>query len=586
MLNFCMSCITKVLKFLVFATLLVVMISYVNASQTINARMIEKNSEIYGLIDILYSLSGKAKANTNRPWTESQARLYLSQIDRESLPEKAKALYDNANAIINEGLKWNYDSGFGLSVGLTITPEVYAHSDRSFDTEEEWVRSWNDRKPLLRLWFEASSGSNFYTTADLLYRYGRASNKDEYAPLLDRATKDGYIGAYKIDESQVYVKSSNYLSSQFATNIFTDTINFSFIWPNKAIFSTGGDNWNLSFNRDRLKISDSHIGSLLVDDHTDYNDYFRLSFFNPMFNYDWILLSVNNLTSKSEDRPKEAKLFMIHTLDFRIFDKVSFKLSENVMMRYEILDLGFLNPSFFFHNLNNRSLFNALAYIEVEANLLKGFELYGQFALDQARAPNEGDEQASSYGFSTGLEYTFLTKHGAFETYAEFLYTSPLLYRRDDIDFIKASRYYHLDCPLGVNGHIPFFEYIGYRYGSDTMTLKVGSSYYIPEICKLSSYLQLFEHGQMSIYTSHNKDGNNEGYANILGTTPTGEVITRAFVLSLKAEGKLSKLFTCPNVTGVIEADLIASSLYNRMMKTYSNSRMDLQLSLGLSIAL
>ena len=138
------------------------------------------------------------------------------------------------------------------------------------------------------------------------------------------------------------------------------------------------------------------------------------------------------------------------------------------MWKYSNFDLGYLNPSFFYHNLNNRSMFNALAYIEVNASLFKGFTLYGQYAMDQARAPHEGDSQSDAWGVSVGGEYTFSLGKSVFTAYSEYLLTSPLLYRRDGVDFIKVSRYYHQGSDNDTYGHIPFFEYIGYRYGGDT----------------------------------------------------------------------------------------------------------------------
>ncbi|MDY5931486.1 MAG: hypothetical protein SPJ34_05580 [Candidatus Ornithospirochaeta sp.] len=556
-------------------------------ASSVDARMLSHDSEIYDLIDALYAMEGLAKANTNRPWTESQARLYLGRIGRESLPEAGRRLYDEAQRLLDSGLRWNFGNEFGLSVGMDFTNEAYAHSNSGFDTEEEWVRSWPDRKPLIRLYFEASSFDMFYTSADILYRFGRASTEDHYCMLRDMATSDGYVGSYYVRGSNAgHVVSSKYFSDPFRLNFYTNTLNFSFIWPNRAIFSLGGENWNLSFSRDRMKIGDSHIGSLLVDDHSDYDDYLKLSLYNRYFGYDFILLFLNTLTSSSEDPVNEARMYMIHTLDFRIFDKVSLKLSENVMYKYNTLSLDFLNPAFFFHNLNNRSLFNALAYIELNANIVKGLSVYGQFALDQARAPNEGTSQSSSYGVSGGIEYTAPLGIGVLESYAEYLMTSPLLYRRDGIDFIKTSRYYHMDSDNGTSGHIPFFEYIGYRYGGDTSTLKIGTRYIASPWGSLEAYIQLLEHGEMSIFSSHNKDGLNSEFANIEGSTPSGDMITRAMILSLKANGSLERLFAWPGVSAEMEIDWIHRASYEKASSSYSGYQSDIQLSIGITLAI
>lgn len=556
----------------------------------IDGRMIERDSSLYDCIDTLYALTGKAKPNTNRPWSEAQARLYLSKIDTSILSPYGAELYREAEEAINSGLRWNYEEGLGVSAGITFNNEFYGHTNTSFDTEEEWVRGWVERKPLFRIWLEASSGSLFYTAADVHYRYGRATTEDTYGILYDDKAQyaGGYVGSYRIDPTNrvPYVKSSDYFSSLLASNFYTNTLNFSFIWPRRAVFSAGGKDWNLSFNRDRLKIGDSHIGSLLVDDHSDYNDYFRLSFFNSMFTYDWILMGINSLVTSSEDTPEEARVYMIHTLDFRIMDKVSLKLSENVMWKYKVFDPGFLNPSFFLHNLNNRSLFNALAYIEINASLFPGFNIYGQYAMDQSRAPNEGESQSDSFGISLGMEYIFERSSSVFESYLEYLYTSPLLYRRDKVDFIKASRYYHMGSDVVENGHIPFFEYIGYRYGGDTSTLKLGVKGRGEKWGKGEVYLQFLEHGEMTIFSSHNSGNNNDDDANLRGSTPYGEKSTRAIIVSGKYEGDLSSLFHYPGVGFSLEVDWIGRSSYTKKTKEYSGFESDTQVSLGITLAL
>ena len=179
---------------------------------SVDARFIENDSPIYSEIDTLYALSSLSSPNTNRPWTESQARLYLSRIDPDSLSEEGRAIYESAKEEIEEGLRWEYGDGFSLSGGITFSNEFYFHTNSDFDTEEEWVRSWNDRKPLIRLWGEVSTGDMFYTAADILYRYGRAAMEDNYGLLRDKMTIDEYIGSYKITDpdNTPYVISSKY----------------------------------------------------------------------------------------------------------------------------------------------------------------------------------------------------------------------------------------------------------------------------------------------------------------------------------------------------------------------------------------
>ena len=261
----------------------------------------------------------------------------------------------------------------------------------------------------------------------------------------------------------------------------------------------------------------------------------------------------------------------------------------------QVVDYSFFNPAFIWHNLNNRSMFNAIAYAEVNWAPLKGAEFYGQFALDQARAPNEGTEQGGAWGFVTGAKYTTGLGDGVARFYAEFAYTTPLLYRRDQVDFVKMTRYFHLTTAdqlqpdasydsFGSNALV--FEYIGFPYGGDVEALQLGGVYTLPGILKATLYGRFLQQGEFNLYVSHNKDGNNEGWPNYEGKTPSGTNWTRAIYLSSNFEMKLDNLFSWPGVTLETELDWIGKWNFNKETKEYSNKKTDTQFSIGINIAI
>jgi len=577
-----------------FALLLCVFVLSSAMAANVDSRMLISTSPIYDYMDTLYSLSSMSQPSTNRPWSEAEARQILSNVDRSALDRFGQSLYDEVLGIIDEGAKWQINDDFGLSADADFTYELYAHSNgEDFNLETDWIRSYSDRKPLMHFAFDFTASDFFYTSFDANYQFGRASHRDTFkgyagSPLV---SADGYVGSYKLTSDSHYVSNSYFFSTPLVSNFFTDTFDFSFVWPKRAIFSLGGKNWNLSLNRDRLKIGDAYLGNMLVDDSTDYNDFSRLSIFVDDFKYDWILMFFNTWTSSDEYSASDIngnRMMMIHTLEFRLWNRATLKISENVMYRYDTLDLQFLNPAFIYHNLNNRSMFNAIAYVEANVSIFKGFQLYGQYVMDQARALHEGAEQSDSSGFVAGAQYVCELGKGYLESNAEFVYTTPLLYRRDKLDFIKVSRYYHLDefDTSSYDGHIPFFEYIGFQYGGDTIALKVGADYTKPSVFGTSLYVLLMEHGQMNIYMSHNQSASNEGEANYSGKTPSGDVITRAIAASFSFDASLDKAFKWHGVSGGFELDWIGRWKYTKATEAYSDPEMDLQFSLSMTVAL
>ena len=548
-------------------------------------------SPLYADMDALYSLCGLARPSTNRPWSDAEARSILDRVDPSSLTGVASRLYDRILSVLGKGLRWKFGDDFQMNAGVDFGLEMYAHSNtEDFTTEDDWVRGYQDRKSLMRAHFEFSASDYFYTTSDLHYKWGRADYNDSFGNQIEdgHTSEDGYIASYKIDGTAYYVKKSYAFSQGFFTSFFTNTMNFSFIWPKQAIFSLGGDTWNLSISRDRLSMGNARVGNLLVDDH-HFSDYARLSIFGKHFKYDWVLMFLNTIVADNEEDPaSDGRIFMIHTLQFRILDRVSLTLSENVMYKYSTLELLYANPAFIFHNLNNRSMFNALAYAEVNATVLPGLEVRFQFALDQARAPHEGDTQSDASGYVAGIEYTCVLGNGYLTTYAEYAQTTPILYRRDKVDFVRVNRYW---CHASLDGsfsggHVPFFDYIGFPYGGDCRLLEIRSTYSSLDHWSAGLFLRGMDHGVMNVYMSHNVDGYNDHDPNYRGDTPSGEVVTRTLICGVEFKADLDSLFDWPGVSFDGELDWINRWDYTKETKEYANHQADLQFTMGVTISI
>ena len=548
-------------------------------------------SPLYADMDALYSLCGLARPSTNRPWSDAEARSILDRVDPSSLTGVASRLYDRILSVLGKGLRWKFGDDFQMDAGVDFGLEMYAHSNtEDFTTEDDWVRGYQDRKSLMRAHFEFTASDYFYTTSDLHYKWGRADYNDSFGNQIEdgHTSEDGYIASYKIDGTAYYVKKSYAFSQGFFTSFFINTMNFSFIWPKQAIFSLGGNTWNLSISRDRLSLGNARFGNLLVDDH-HFSDYARLSIFGKYFKYDWVLLFLNTIVADNEEDPaSDGRIFMIHTLQFRILDRVSLTLSENVMYKYSTMELLYANPSFIFHNLNNRSMFNALAYAEVNATVLPGLEVRFQFALDQARAPHEGDSQSDASGYVAGIEYTCVIGNGYLKTYAEYAQTTPVLYRRDKVDFVRVNRYW---CHASLDGtfsggHVPFFDYIGFPYGGDCRLLEIRSTYSSLDHWSAGLFLRGMDHGVMNVYMSHNVDGYNDQDPNYRGDTPSGEVVTRTLVCGVEFKADLDSLFDWPGVSFDGELDWINRWDYTKETKEYANHQADLQFTMGVTISI
>lgn len=602
-------------KAFLVAAVIVLFLSMPLAAETVKSKTFPLSSKLYSLMDDLYSLQGFSRPSTSRPWSQSEASLILSRIKREKLSGEEISVYDKIAGIINENLRWNF-KGFSMGLKADLAFEAYIHRNtEDFVKDSNWLRGFERRKPLAKASMDFAISDFFYTYCDLQYGYGRVTRKDSFVSLnpdysgpYKYVTSDGYIGSYYMDKGAHMMIYSAQYGARSATNLIKDSSLFDFDWPKRAVFSLGGDKWNVQYGRDRLEIGNSAFGNMLVDNHTDFEDYFSLTVFSDSFKYQWLNIFLNGISTFGEDPTNDFRIYMIHTLEFRPFENFSFIISENVMYRIasdgknrQVLDFAYLNPSFIFHNLNNRAMFNAIAYAEVNWAPAKRVELYGQFALDQARAPNESSDQSSSWGFTAGSKYTRAIGDGIARFYAEFAYTTPLFYRRDIVDFVKMSRYFHIDTedqlqPDGIHSsrfgsYSLIFEFIGFPYGGDCEAFKLGASYTVLDFMSVKVYGRLLQHGEFNLFTPHNYDGSgnpggNSGLANYEGVTPSGTKWLRAVFLSSNVEFDMKRIFGWPSVTLEAELDWIGKWNYSSDTGIYSNKRTDTQFTIAINVSI
>ena len=315
-----------------------------------------------------------------------------------------------------------------------------------------------------------------------------------------------------------------------------------------------------------------------------YQDMMRLEFFTDKFKYEW-----TNLFFETKYYPTEAagteedsiRMLMAHRLEFRPLSWLSFAISENVMYHAKTLNLKYLNPAFIFHNLNDRTMFNAIAYGEISILPFAGWEIYGQFVLDQARAPNESDRQSDAWGVLAGTRSTHSLWGGYIEPSLEFAYTTPLLYRRDGLDFLMYQRSFTYDGGSPIK-----LYYIGFPYGGDVMMLHFALDWVLPGKAEASLSFDGILKGEMNMLKSHNKDGDNSGDANYSGITPSGNEMMRIFILSLYGKYSFPELWNFANVSIWSELSFVGSDIYKKDSGTASDGRFDVQFVLGFSIGI
>jgi len=565
----------RILLVLVFLCIFLSAIFAVTAQE-----VIPLSSSVYADMDTLYLVLGIGTPSDSRPWTKGEARAILSIAKQRNLSGVTSKLYEEIEKNLSDSLKWSFPDGFSVGGNVDLSGELYTHTNtdvsEGFTSFDDWVYGFVQRKPLVRFRLDMAVSDFFYTYCDLQYGFGVARFDDVLKTL--GGSGHSQVGALTDDTSLVIVDGDSILSqytNAFSTNFILHSRDLDFQTPKRAIISVGGAHWNFSMGRDKLSWGNSHIGNFIFDDHVDFQEYARLTVFTQYFKYEAVSMFLD--TSYSSD--SFFRMMMAHRLEFRPYHRLTLAVSEDIMYEDVVLDLRFLNPAFIYHNLNERGKFNAIAHIEASYTILPGLNLYAQFCLDQAIAPNEDDDESTAWGFLAGIEYAAIVQNGIYSTVLEGAMTLPCLYRRDGIDYLMARRYAGLDASGPSHWNTQKFDYIGFPYGGDSLVFTWDNSYRMPTIGSVGFSLTALWHGELDMYTNVSTGGSS--YANYGSTLFIGPTIANTITASCKGGYELQRLFGSFKGKVYAQLDLIMRSTYTKATSSYGSFVQDFQCTVG-----
>ncbi len=603
-------------RLLLLLVMSIIALTGLSASKTRAFIIPVSESEFYSDVYRLYSLLGLASPSWSQPWSESEAEIILSRAEEKAdgnvfAKELLSSLEERLASFVPGRTQ---GEGFSYNLGLAASPEIYLHANtEDYVNDTDWFYSFDKRQKLLALKIELGVKDYFYTYSELAFTksrytregtelyshetdfpYGIGAIVDSYENVKKRYMEENGISDeadLPSDWNQEYrysphvVKSSRNFSSAYNDNTpFWNFWNIAANFPTRAFVSFGGDSWNLVFGRDRLNWGRSIIGSFIIDRHVSYHDFARLTMYTDSFKYEWNNLFMETQPYVSEvDRkgPDDIRIFMNHRLEFRPVTWMSFVLTESIMYRSGVLELQNLNPAFIYHQLNNRDLFNSIGSLELYVTPLRGWDIYWQFGLDNATIPGEGTSQANAMGMLLGSSYSFVLGKGYMTASGEGAFTTPMMYRRDGIDFLMLQRDYSF---IYLGSGTVKLNYIGFPYGSDVTVGKLQLEYSIPEVVHTTFASELIRKGEINMFHSHNKDNDNNEKANITGSTPYGDVIT--YQLTLSAEAK----YCVPGFVKWMDMSLSGNLAYisrwthSRSTGVRSDMKRDVQFSFGFSV--
>ncbi len=571
-----------------FLTLISILILVPLSLYSMDQEIFSLDNDIYDYIDYLYIIDHKVPPTAAKPYSIGQLKLYLSQIDYNELNAAGKNYYSYINKIINQNnLDIKLDDKASMDVEALSGFEVYTHTNTvDIKTHRDWVYEQEDRLPLLKLNLKLAMDDLFFTSCDLQYSQGKyePSSEDQYyytgTELYDNLAPYG-IGTLPETAIKYNILTNQYNQST-GTNIPLASKYIDFDTPKRAIFSVGGDNWNFNFSKDKLEWGNSTIGNFIYDDHIK-NNFINLKIFSNNFNINNTIALLNTQINGGESPDIKVKMFLTHRIEFRPTEFFRFAISENVMYQNDTLIPLYFNPSYIYHNINMRGMFNAIASLESDILLTNKLSWYSQFVLDQARAPNEDDSQSGAWGFSSGLKYvSTINDTDLLNISAEALLATPCLYRRDAVDFITFDRTFVIN-----QSYVIAPTFIGFKEGGDSVAFKLQTTYTRLNKFDFSLYYYLLLKGEMNIFMASTVDNAGNPISN--DDRPNyGSEIFKNGIFSIKhiVNGTLNYQIYKNNYFEVSNRNTL-SYIYMDVLQTSDvnpTSYSDIQFSSGISI--
>jgi hypothetical protein len=161
------------------------------------------------------------------------------------------------------------------------------------------------------------------------------------------------------------------------------------------------------------------------------------------------------------------KYATIHHLDFALTKWLNVGVFEGVVFgREDHFEFGYLNPVIFYRSVEqqNGSFDNALAGLDVKANLFGTAQVYGQLLLDEfklSELKNDRGWWANKIGYQLGAKYIDAFGLPNLDLQAEFNLVRPFTYSHRD----STANYTHYNQPLAHVLGANFKEFlVGARY--------------------------------------------------------------------------------------------------------------------------
>lgn len=359
-------------------------------------------------------------------------------------------------------------------------------------------------------------------------------------------------------------------------------------YPYDSGISIGNDNLNLMVARGRVSVGEGRTGNTAIGDNYDYQEFIKGSIFSD---YMGIYLRITQFDSSHDSELNSNPYALVsprfsgykqlrHEMGFEFLPLKNFRFScyvINLIDTTSPIDIRMLNPFTVLHNMFNYVEHNGgkdyewilegnnMLFVDVSFTLAKGWNLYGQFTMDQMQSKGEVESYSklpwgvdpNAIGLLFNLSYSDYIKDGVLDVYLEGVYNTPGLYLNSK--FYKAAN----DNTVTNNGTGLYcwsqdwlvgysragytygdVSYSGYQYGPDCIVVSIGGEYRKSNYTLSYSlfYMAHGEKGRGTKLSNYTFEGINK--PDTYKTKAPSGIVEHTALVSLVGEYRLSSLFS------------------------------------------
>ena len=461
-------------------------------------------SEVYEAIENLYIQQGLALPSSTGPWSTAELLQMLELVEDDSF------LYQFALNQLNQkpNHKPHPNLGFDTTFNLNIENYIHSNTESAFVGVDKWMYNSQNMSPFFQFDWEAYLTNNFYWFIgfDLRNQTHFKNNKD--------------LG-YKNYSTNV---------AGFQNFEFDMQLNSSF--PNRALFSFGGENWSVLLGKDRLSWGHGETGNLVISNNipsqylarfSTFFNVFKFSFLTRFFQHQKMYYTNEgwNNTILQATEVQGLRFYMAHRFEGRFFNnKLSVTVTEAMMYQSDDgqFNFKFLNPVDIFHNYYIRSNSNSTLALEIDFSPIKRLNFYSQIISDDFAIfgePSGGNSDwaiPNALGFMLGTKSSFELNKGVFYTSLEVVKTSPFLYLRyRDYDKGNEDNTYGVDYVVGYgdfNSAIMDEYFLGYPHGGDALVFNLKAGWKNYKNLTINGNIFYMLHGTFDKWTKWTPVGN------------------------------------------------------------------------------